>query len=800
MSRRITLLPQDVVNRIAAGEVVQRPVSVVKELVENSLDAGASKIVVTFTAPPSMKHDSCGSIKVSDDGCGMLPEDLPLATAKHATSKLHSVDDFQTLQTFGFRGEALASISVVSRLNIITRTKDSASGYTMSYIDGKPTQSQPFPRARQVGTTVAVNDLFYNLKQRRPSRDDFKAILDVVQKYAMLCASRGVALVCEKVGKQSSTELNTAIAAVSKLKNAASPDKDQQSSATKQVITLVCGSSLESHLREFECEENVAATLSGEGASEGNTTASATKEEIMYSCRGIVALPSVIASSKKERPHFILFINQRLVDSKPLQKAMEDVYAQFASQKPPFLFLSIQVPPSTIDVNIHPTKRECALMNLDAIIKSLSEKLRQVLQETGQSFSVADPIDRKPAPLRNPYKRPRKSDTNENELSELSQSLSPPSQVSLSQKSVPPSKKVRTSLASQSGALEPFLVRRESLSQTQLTQDSSGTSESDGPQPPPPSTKRTHKPGCPFNDTTIDLSQPGAFASISSQCTCNAPLSNNSGAATAIRLPRQALHRPRKIPPNKCHYTSIIALRKSVETKKDDELHNKLRQAYFVGVVSPHRSLVQVGEHLVLLNHSEAAMDLFYQLALNHFPGGAAIAKVGPIDIQSSIAHCIQLEESLQHSDTPPSPLLISEANMGLSEQVALCLIEQAPMLKQYFSIFIRKNEEGRIVLEGLPILLEGYSPSPHALSIFLLRLATEVCWTEEKPCFHNVCEELGRFYASVASDDHLASHVRHTLFPALTSLLVPSSRLAEDHGFTTVTKLSKLYRIFERC
>jgi len=298
----------------------------------------------------------------------------------------------------------------------------------------------------------------------------------------------------------------------------------------------------------------------------------------------------------------------------------------------------------------------------------------------------------------------------------------------------------------------------------------------------------------------VDLAQPGAFATLSSQCTCNVPASSDAGAATVIRLPKQALSNLRRVPPKYCLYQSIQDLRNDVQMQTDENLQKRLRQAYFVGVVNAQRSLVQVGEELLLFNHGEAAKHLFYQLALNHFPGGAAIAEVGPIDIYSVIANMVQFEESLHSSHKPPSKLEINETNRVQAEQATTCLFLQAELLKEYFSVRIDKDEQGRIVLKGLPVLLEGYTPSPHALPLFLLRLATEVDWKQEKSCFHDVCSELGRFYASIPTDCHLASHVRHTLFPALTSLLVPVSDLAAAHGFTPITKLSKLYRIFERC
>jgi DNA mismatch repair protein MLH1 len=455
--------------------------------------------------------------------------------------------------------------------------------------------------------------------------------------------------------------------------------------------------------------------------------------------------------------------------------------------------LSVQVSPTTVDVNVHPNKRECTLLHQDSIIKSLAEHFRNILRTAGKSFAVAS-IE-KPT-ITNPYKR-RKSDPNGNELS-LSQT---------SQKSMAPSKKIRTSRATQSGALEPYLVRKEPFSQasdvtnasmqlspTQLTQESADSPSQRLPM--------VHMRGCPLSEpTNVDLTQPGAFASVSSQCTCNIP--DSTGAAAAIRLPRQALSRPKKLPPKECHYESILSLRKASMVQVDKDTEYKLRHAYFVGVVSSHRSLVQVEEELIILNHGDAAEELFYQLALNHFPGGAAVAKLGGagIDIHSIVAEFVQMEETLQSSSPLPAEVEISETNQILAEQAADCLLQHAEMLRDYFSIVIQKNSDNdRVMLTGLPILLKGYAPSAHALPLFLLRLATEVNWTEEKPCFHGICQELGRFNASISTDDHLASHVQHALFPALSSLLLPSQHFVSQKGFYGVTKLSKLYRVFERC
>ncbi len=141
---------------------MQRPVSVVKELLENSLDAGATHIVV------HVEKGGLSKLSITDNGSGIAKRDLPLLATRHATSKLTSVDDFATLQTFGFRGEAIASTSMVSRLlTVTTRTADSSVAYTQSYQNGKPSTQNAKPCARTVGTTLVVQDLFYNVPHRQ---------------------------------------------------------------------------------------------------------------------------------------------------------------------------------------------------------------------------------------------------------------------------------------------------------------------------------------------------------------------------------------------------------------------------------------------------------------------------------------------------------------------------------------------------------------------------------------------------------------------------------------------------------
>jgi len=346
----------------------------------------------------------------------------------------------------------------------------------------------------------------------------------------------------------------------------------------------------------------------------------------------------------------------------------------------------------------------------------------------------------------------------------------------------------------------------------------------------------------------MDLSQPGAFAAAASLCHCQprAISSEQSDESNiTVRLPRhqsaalavagrsQKL-RLQRFAPTACTYASIQQLRKRKQKERSAELEKQLRTACFVGTVSHDRSLIQCSEALVLIQHYELARELFEQLALNRFGGGSGVAKlpgndkdtaptwkqpddesppddsklraVEGIDIESIVGTFVQVEEILQNSPDPEAitlPVTISDSNMCLAGQVASCLFQRADMLMDYFSIGIVEDGNRRL-LTGLPVLLEGYEPSPHGLPLFLLRLATEVDWTEEKACFSGVCRELGSYYAqlpSTASSEDHAAMVKHTIFPAVSTLLVPLEYMKNNPSyFATMTSLPKLYKVFERC
>ena len=201
--KKITRLAPEVVNRIAAGEVIQRPANALKEMLENSIDAGSKHITVT------VKNGGLKLLHIQDDGCGIAKDDLGIVCERFTTSKLRKFEDLDNIATYGFRGEALASISHVAHVTITTRTRESRCAYRAKYEDsklvpmkGNSIETKPQPCAGNVGTQICVEDLFYNVSTRRKAlegtSDQHARISEVVSRYAIHNA--GVGFTLKKAG------------------------------------------------------------------------------------------------------------------------------------------------------------------------------------------------------------------------------------------------------------------------------------------------------------------------------------------------------------------------------------------------------------------------------------------------------------------------------------------------------------------------------------------------------------------------------------------------------------------------
>ncbi len=310
-SRRIHSLDARLANQIAAGEVVERPASVVKEAVENSLDAGASRIDIDIEAGGSKL------IRIRDNGSGIDPDDLALALARHATSKIASIDDLEAVMTLGFRGEALASMASVSRLTLTSNSGDESSRGTMASSEGRDMAVTLSPAPHPKGTTLEVRDLFYNTPARRKflrtEKTEFGHVEEVVKRQAL--ANPNVSFTLRHNGK-----------AIHNLTGA-----DDASGEERRVAGILGQGFMEQALPL----SRVAGSLS---------------------LRGWVGLPT-FSRSQADLQYF--FVNGRVIRDKLVTHAIRQAYRDvlFHGRHPAYaLFLDLD--PAQVDVNVHPTKHE----------------------------------------------------------------------------------------------------------------------------------------------------------------------------------------------------------------------------------------------------------------------------------------------------------------------------------------------------------------------------------------------------------------------------------------------------------
>ncbi|XP_064965194.1 DNA mismatch repair protein MLH1-like isoform X5 [Musa acuminata AAA Group] len=331
---RIRRLDESVVNRIAAGEVIQRPVSAVKELVENSLDAGSTSISVV------VKDGGLKLIQVSDNGHGIRSEDLPILCERHTTSKLSAYEDLQSIKSMGFRGEALASMTYVGHVTVTTITEGQLHGYRVSYRDGVM-EHEPKPCAAVRGTQIMVENLFYNMIARRKTlqnaNDDYAKIVDLISRFAIHNSS--VSFSCRKHGVNRA-DVHT-VTTLSKL----------------DAIKTIYGISVARDLMEI--------TVSDDNPSRS-----------IFEMNGFISNANYTA----KKTTMVLFINDRLVECTSLKRAVEVVYSStLPKASRPFIYMSIKLPSEHVDVNIHPTKRVVSLLNQESLIETIQNAVESKL-------------------------------------------------------------------------------------------------------------------------------------------------------------------------------------------------------------------------------------------------------------------------------------------------------------------------------------------------------------------------------------------------------------------------------------
>lgn len=348
----IRLLPSQLVNQIAAGEVVERPASVVKELLENSLDAGARQLEL------DIEQGGKRLIRLRDDGIGIARDELPLALARHATSKIGTLEDLEQVASLGFRGEALPSIASVSRLSLTSRTADSEAGWRVSG-DGSETLPAVEPAPHPPGTTLEVRDLFFNTPARRKflraDSTEFKHIEDVVRRIALSRFSIAV-------------QLSHNRRALWRLPAAATRQQQEQR------LAKLCGQPFVDHCLHLQ------------------------QQVSELSLQGWIALPT-FSRSQADLQYF--FVNGRMVRDKLITHAVRQAYQDvlFHGRQPAFV-LYLELDPASVDVNVHPAKHEVRFRDSrlvhDFVFRTLHQTLAQA--RAGQAGSAAETASRASQP------------------------------------------------------------------------------------------------------------------------------------------------------------------------------------------------------------------------------------------------------------------------------------------------------------------------------------------------------------------------------------------------------------------
>ncbi|MEA2075288.1 MAG: DNA mismatch repair endonuclease MutL [Euryarchaeota archaeon] len=331
--RCIFVLEEQTIGKIAAGEVVDRPASVVKELIENSIDAGSSRMVV------EVGNGGRDYIRITDDGCGISEGDVAVAFEKHATSKIKSIEDLTSLRTLGFRGEALPSIAAVSRIELSTRHESEDFGTYLKVEGGEIKERRRITRG--IGTTVEVKSLFYNLPARigtlKSKSTELRHIVDVCINYAVIYPEIKIGLVHEDSPIMSTVGTGRMLDAIV---------NTYGSGVAKELIELKAPDSPR-HL--------AIATISG-----------------------YISKPVVSYGTKK---HLFMYVNRRFVRSEVVEKAIKRGYASLLPKHAyPFAVISLSIDPGEINVNIHPKKHEIRFNHANDVFQFIADAVSTTLR------------------------------------------------------------------------------------------------------------------------------------------------------------------------------------------------------------------------------------------------------------------------------------------------------------------------------------------------------------------------------------------------------------------------------------
>lgn len=627
---------------------------------------------------------------------------------------MQTFEDLQSIATYGFRGEALASISHIAHLTVTTKTKDSNCAWRAHYDSGKlapakPGQSpDPKPTAGRQGTQITIEDLFYNVPTRRrafrSSSDEYNKIIDMVGRYAVHCSN--IAFSCKKHGDSS-----TSIAVPS-------------SASTVDRIRQIYGGSVANELIEFATSD----------------------DRWSFKAEGL----ATNANYNIKKTTLLLFINHRCVESTNIRKAVEQTYAAFLPKNGhPFVYLSLEIDPQRVDVNVHPTKREVNFLNEDEIVQEICEHIRSKLAavDTSRTF--------------------------------LTQTLLPGG------RSVPES------------------------SQSSSTPSKPGTS---GPPnrktPARPERNDSHLVRTDTNLRKITSMLPPATAAVGKGVLFDSGAGPDPRSEAQHAIQYETVERD--LTP--CRLISVKELRASVRDEMHHELTEIFTTHTFVGIVDDHRRLaaIQSGVKLYLVDYGHACLEYFYQLGLTDFGNFGVIQFTPPLDLREVLGIAAEQEKRVADDDDDfdahgivdmVADQLIERREM-LLEYFSLEISPAGELLS--IPLLVKGYNPP---LTKLPRFLLKLGPNvdwrneKKCFEGFLRELAVFYV-PEPLPTGELGGEEVGDEETRKevqARQEHVRWAVEHVLFPAFKARLVATKSLM-DGAVLEAANLKGLYRVFERC
>ncbi|XP_059050639.1 DNA mismatch repair protein Mlh1 [Achroia grisella] len=729
----IRKLSEEVVNRIAAGEIVQRPSNALKELIENSLDAKATNIIITVKAG-GLKY-----LQIQDNGGGIRNEDLGIVCERFTTSKLCEYDDLKKINTYGFRGEALASISHIAHLTILTKTASGKCAYKASYENG--ILKGPIKAcAGNNGTQITVEDLFYNViarkKALRSPTEEYAHILEVVGGYAIHNSHVGFTL--KKFGEN--TDLKTAI-----------------NSTILENVRIIHGNSIARELMEIEAKDTA----------------------LKLSLHGFIT--NVNYSHKKGA--LLLFINHRLVESQSIRKAVDSVYSTYLPKNAhAFVYLSLELDPKNVDVNVHPTKHEVQFLYEEQIIEKIKSCIESKLLSCNSTrvmytqarlpgATTVEEIVKKTTDSAKVYAHNMvRVDADAQKIDKFFPVMTKPIE------SKPPETD-KTIDDPQHSEMEMEVDQQEIVN---------------------------NKENVIGDDSNLVMED----ADVLANSLINEPNETNKMPDkwkyyTATNQTNLSYIDPKEsFKTRKFQYeridtrlSSIKGLRLEVENKCSNNLREILANLIFIACIDCHKSLIQHSTKLYLCNTIKLTfLYRIYLTILYDFQNFGLIKLSNPLPLEELFVLGLNAQDADWNSE-------LGDMH-EMAKQMTNLLISKKAMLMEYFSLEISSDGE----LLSLPLLLDGHTPFMGALPTYLVRLVTEVNWNLEKECFDTFSRETAIFYSQpnpdsnteVAKSEHWKQE--HVIFPAIRRNFLPPTSFVNNGAILQIASLNDLYKVFERC